>query len=274
MVAKIHRSTVGPVADNLETWAGGPIGDSVTCVLAGNPGPMTLDGTNTWVVSPPGSDSAIIIDPGPDDVSHLEAVVAAARGRRISDVLITHGHPDHTAGARAFSELTGAPVHAADPAHRHGGGDGLDEGRTLEAGDLRLEVLRTPGHTDDSLSILLPEIGALLTGDSVLGRGTAVIAWPDGRLGPYLESLQRLRDQADGLQVLLPGHGPVLDRPVEVLEFYLAHRQARLEQVRAAVAAGAQTARAVVETVYSDVDPSLWPAAELSVEAQLEYLRT
>lgn len=262
------------MGDDVETWAGGRINDSVRCVLAGNPGPMTLDGTNTWVVSPPGSDAAVVVDPGPDDASHLEAVVAAAGGRRISDVLVTHGHADHTAGARAFSELTGAPVHAADPAHRHGGGGGLEEGQTLEVGGLRLEVLRTPGHTEDSLSILLPGLRALLTGDSVLGRGTAVIAWPDGRLGPYLTSLQRLRDAADGLEVLLPGHGPVLERPVEVLEFYLAHRRARLDQVRAAVAGGAVTAKDVVEVVYADVDRSVRPAAELSVEAQLEYLRS
>jgi glyoxylase-like metal-dependent hydrolase (beta-lactamase superfamily II) len=109
----------------------------------------------------------------------------------------------------------------------------------------------------------------------VLGRGTTVVAHPDGRLADYLESLHRLRDLADAeVDVLLPGHGPVLEGPTDVIDHYLRHRQERLEQVRAAVAAGDQDAQAVVRRVYSDVDPALWPAAELSVRAQLDYLRT
>jgi glyoxylase-like metal-dependent hydrolase (beta-lactamase superfamily II) len=139
---------------------------------------------------------------------------------------------------------------------------------------LRVEVVATPGHTTDSLSFLLPQTHALLTGDTVLGRGTTVVAHPDGRLDQYLDSLQRLSELSGiaQLELLLPGHGPVLDSPAEVINYYLTHRRARLAQVSAAVAAGARSAPDVVAVVYADVDPTLWPAAELSVRAQLQYL--
>jgi glyoxylase-like metal-dependent hydrolase (beta-lactamase superfamily II) len=236
---------------------------------------MTLDGTNTWLVWAPGSTRAIVVDPGPDDEPHLSAVLGAAqeRGLQVASTLLTHGHLDHSAGARRFAELTGSEVRALDPAHRYGG-EGLADGERIEVDGLRLEVLATPGHTTDSLSFLLPGLQALLTGDTVLGRGTAVIAHPDGRLGEYLSSLARLRDlcASTGVELLLPGHGPVLEQPTDALQGYLTHRQARLEQVRQAVAAGARTAPEVVAMVYAEVDPVLWPAAELSVRAQLDYL--
>jgi glyoxylase-like metal-dependent hydrolase (beta-lactamase superfamily II) len=262
---------VEPIA----SWAGGPVSESIYCVLAGNPGPMTLDGTNTWLLAAPGATRGIVIDPGPDDERHLTAVLELARRRgvRITETLLTHGHLDHSAGARRFAELTGAGVRALDPAHRHGG-EGLSDGETIDVDGLRLQVVATPGHTADSLSFLVPELGALLTGDTVLGRGTAVVAHPDGRLGEYLDSLNRLSELAKAaeLGLLLPGHGPVLHRPIDVIQGYLNHRAARLDQVRSAVAGGASRASQVVEIVYADVDPVLWPAAELSVQAQLRYL--
>jgi glyoxylase-like metal-dependent hydrolase (beta-lactamase superfamily II) len=257
-------------------WRGGEPVPVARCVLAPNPGPLTLDGTNTWVLSVPGSSSALVVDPGPDDEQHLAAVLAAvrARGAQVSAVLLTHGHPDHAAGARRFAELSGAGVRALDPAHRFGG-EGLSDGEVVAAGDLELRVVATPGHSGDSLCFLLPSARALLTGDTVLGRGTTVVAHPDGRLADYLASLRAL----EGLCVdaepewVFPGHGPVLPRPVEVVRHYLTHRRQRLAQVADAVAAGAREPGEVVERVYADVDRSLWPAAELSVRAQLEYLR-
>jgi len=243
-------------------------------VLAPNPSPMTLDGTNTWVIAEPGSSRALVVDPGPDDETHLRLVLGAATAgdRRVTHVVLTHGHPDHAAGAARFAELAGAPVGALDPAHRLGT-DGFTAGAVLDAGGCELRVIATPGHTADSLSLLLDADGALLTGDTVLGRGTTVIA-SDGSLGDYLRTLDDLRALADeaGLRVLLPGHGPLLSDPAGVLDYYIAHRRERLGQVRAALAAGARTPAEVVALVYADVDRALWPAAEQSVRAQLDYL--
>jgi glyoxylase-like metal-dependent hydrolase (beta-lactamase superfamily II) len=257
-------------------WRGGSGADSAWCVLAPNPGPMTLDGTNTWVLAAPGATSALVVDPGPAHEGHLAAVLEAvrARGADVAEVLLTHRHWDHAEGAVRFSELAGGvPVRALDPAYRLGD-EGLGDGDVVRAGELELVVVGTPGHTSDSLSFLLPASAALLTGDTVLGRGTTVVEHPDGRLADYLDSLGRLRELAGAGEVvsILPGHGPVLDDALRAIEGYQAHRAQRLDQVRAAVAAGAQSPRAVVETVYADVDPALWPAAERSVQAQLVYL--
>jgi glyoxylase-like metal-dependent hydrolase (beta-lactamase superfamily II) len=234
-------------------------------VLAPNPGPMTLDGTNTWVLRAPGSEACVVVDPGPLHEGHLAAVAACGP---VAQVLLTHGHLDHSEGAARLRELTGAPVRALDPSQRLGG-EGLAEGDVVVAAGLELRVLPTPGHTSDSLSFLLPD--AVLTGDTVLGRGTTVVAHPDGVLADYLRSLARLQELGD--LAVLPGHGPELPSAGTAAAQYLAHRQTRLAQVRAAVAAGHTTPRAVVELVYADVDRAVWPAAELSVRAQLLYLQ-
>jgi glyoxylase-like metal-dependent hydrolase (beta-lactamase superfamily II) len=246
------------------------------CVLAPNPSPMTLDGTNTWVIAEPGSSAVVVVDPGPEDEAHLRQVldVACAGDRHVAQIVLTHGHLDHAAGAGRFAELSGAPVGALDPALRLGT-EGYGPGDVIDAAGCELRVVATPGHTADSLSLLLSADGGLLTGDTVLGRGTTVIA-SDGSLGDYLRTLGELRTMADdaGLRVLLPGHGPLLSDPAAVLDYYIAHRKERLDQVRAALATGAHTPAEVVAVVYADVDKSLWPAAELSVRAQLDYLNS
>jgi glyoxylase-like metal-dependent hydrolase (beta-lactamase superfamily II) len=225
---------------------------------------MTLEGTNTWLLRAPDSEQAVVVDPGPLLEGHLAAV--AAQGP-VALILLTHGHYDHSEGANRLAELTGAAVRALDPRHRLGD-EGLTEGDVVAAGGLELRVAHTPGHSSDSLCFVLPE--AVLTGDTILGRGTTVVAHPDGVLADYLVSLRRLRDLGD--VTVLPGHGPELASAATAAQQYLDHREQRLEQVRAAVAAGAVTAREVVETVYADVDRVLWPAAEMSVRAQLDYL--
>lgn len=244
------------------------------CVLAPNPSPMTLDGTNTWVIAEPGSAAVLVVDPGPDDDGHLRRVVdvACARERRVAQIVLTHGHRDHSAGATRFAAMTGAPVLALDPAHRLGS-EGLTEGDVLTAAGCEVRVVATPGHSADSVSLLLASDDALLTGDTVLGRGTTVIA-QDGRLGDYLRTLDDLRALAGsaGLRVLLPGHGPVLHDPAAVLDYYIAHRRERLDQIRAALANGARTPAEIVDVVYGDVDPAVRRAAESSVRAQLDYL--
>ncbi|MGC5034160.1 MBL fold metallo-hydrolase [Streptomyces sp. DT190] len=253
----------------------GPATARAVNVLAPNPSAMTLDGTNTWILSEPDSDLAVVVDPGPLDEGHLRQVVSTAEraGKRIALTLLTHGHPDHAAGAALFAELTGTRVRALDPALRLGD-EGLAAGDVITTGGLELRVVPTPGHTSDSLCFHIPADRAVLTGDTVLGRGTTVVAHPDGRLGDYLDSLRRLRSLTvdDGVHTVLPGHGPVLEDAQGVVEYYLAHRATRLAQVETAVEDGHRTAAEVVAHVYADVDRSLWPAAELSVRAQMEYL--
>ncbi len=235
---------------------------------------MTLDGTNTWLVAEPGASAAIVVDPGPGDEGHLRRVHAAATeaGQRIEKIVLTHGHPDHSDGARRLAELAGAPVLAVDPAHRLGP-DSLGPGDTVRAGGCELRVIETPGHSADSVCLLLEADGAVLTGDTVLGRGTTVIGG-DGSLSDYLRSLDRLRALTDsqGLTALLPGHGPMLADPAGTLDYYIAHRAERLAEVTAAVAAGETTLSGIVARVYVDVDRALWPFAEWSVRAQLAYL--
>jgi glyoxylase-like metal-dependent hydrolase (beta-lactamase superfamily II) len=249
--------------------------ERATCVLAPNPSAMTLDGTNTWIIAEPGSDEAVIVDPGPKDGKHLRRVLKTveAQGRRVGLILLTHGHPDHSAGAAKFARLAGGgiKVRALDPKHRLGD-EGLAEGDVVTNGGLELRIMETPGHSDDSLTFWLPADGAVLTGDTVLGYGTTVL---EGSLGDYMTSLDRLRTFSADVEAatILPGHGPKLDDPIAALDHYIDHRRERLAQVEAAVEAGASTAREVVERVYADVDKSLWPAAEWSVQAQLDYLR-
>lgn len=251
------------------TVDGPPAGLPAWCTLvrADNPGPMTLDGTNTYVLR--ANAGVVVVDPGPLDEDHLQRVASHGPVLR---TLLTHGHPDHAGGAARFHELTGAEVLASDPAYRLGTIAGVDDGASVGVPGLDVRVLRTPGHTADSVCFVVEAAGerALLTGDTVLGRGTTVVAHPDGRLADYLASLQRIEEL--GRLPLLPGHGPVRDDAAALAAAYLAHRRDRLEQVRAAVAAGAVTAQDVVRRVYADVDPVLWPAAELSVRAQLDYL--
>jgi len=235
---------------------------------------MTLDGTNTWLVAEPDSESAVVVDPGPDDHVHLRRVVSVAEqaGRRVAAIVLTHGHFDHSAGARTLAELTGAPVRAVDLAHRLGS-EGLPPGTVVSEGGCELEVIATPGHSSDSVSLYLRADRAVLTGDTVLGRGTAVLA-QDGSLADYLRSLDKLRALADAadLAKLLPGHGPLVASPATTLDFYVTHRAERLAEIRAALAAGDRTMDQIVARVYADVDRALWPFAEMSVRAQLAYL--
>lgn len=225
---------------------------------------MTLEGTNTWIL---GSRRTIVVDPGPDDEGHLRRVADEAGD--VALILLTHGHPDHSAGARTLAQRLGVPVRAVDPTHRLGE-EGLGDGEHVTVDDLVVTVLATPGHSSDHVCFVLPEQGAVLTGDHVLGRGTTVVAHPDGRMRDYLDSLSRLADV--GATRLLPGHGPIVDDPAEVIAYYVRHRAERLREVEAAVHAGAKTAREVVERVYADVDRALWGAAEWSVRAQLDLL--
>jgi glyoxylase-like metal-dependent hydrolase (beta-lactamase superfamily II) len=231
---------------------------------------MTLDGTNTYLLRAAGSDAAVVVDPGPMDQQHLSAVAESAG--TVALVLLTHGHPDHADGARTLQEMTGAPMAAVDPRFCVDAEPIVGGTRYAGVAGLDVRVLATPGHTGDSVSFVVAgDEPGLLTGDTILGRGTTVVAHPDGRLRDYLGSLAAIRD-LEGPVTLLPGHGPAGGDARERATAYLVHRAQRLEQVRAALAAGDTTPGQVVRRVYADVDESLWPAAELSVRAQLDYL--
>jgi glyoxylase-like metal-dependent hydrolase (beta-lactamase superfamily II) len=246
-----------------------PVTETASVLLCDNPGIMTLDGTNTWVLRGPGSDEMVIVDPGPDDDAHLERIAALGK---IPLVLISHKHDDHTGGIDKLVGLTGAVVRAVGSGFLRGLGGPLTDGEVIDAAGLRITVMATPGHTADSLSFVVDD--AVLTADTVLGRGTTVIDNEDGSLRDYLESLRRL--QGLGQRTVLPGHGPDLADLSQVTAMYLAHREERLDQVRGAlrVLGEEASARQVVEHVYTDVDQKLWDAAEKSVQAQLDYLRT
>lgn len=269
----------------MSDWTGGSFGSRAFCVLAPNASPMTLDGTNTWVLREPGSERSVVVDPGPADPGHLAAIRDVAG--EVATVLLTHHHADHAEAAREFAESVGCGVRALDPALRLGS-EGLGAGDVVEVDGLEIHVVATPGHTADSLSFVLPAERTVLTGDTVLGRGTTVVAHPDGELGAYLGSLDRLHALADAQEIatIWPGHGPVIADALPVLDHYITHRHQRLEQVRealrelhAAARGGVPLShetlpRRIVEIVYADVDEVLWPAAELSVRAQLAYLHS
>lgn len=245
-----------------------PVTETASVLLCDNPGLMTLEGTNTWVLKGPGSDEMVVVDPGPEDDEHIARIAELGT---IPLVLISHRHEDHTGAVDKIVDRTGAVVRAVGSGFLRGLGGPLTDGEVIDAAGLRITVMATPGHTADSVSFLLDD--AVLTADTVLGRGTTVIDKEDGSLSDYLESLQRLHGL--GHRTVLPGHGPDLDDLEAVSAMYLAHREERLDQVREALRVLGEdaTTRQIVEHVYTDVDEKLWDVAEWSVQAQLDYLR-
>jgi glyoxylase-like metal-dependent hydrolase (beta-lactamase superfamily II) len=245
----------------------------VTRVLAPNPSSMTLDGTNTYVLGAPGSGQAEVVDPGPDDAAHLAAVEAAlgARDARCVAVLVTHHHGDHAEAALPWGERFQAPVAAALPEVAGPRGRVLVPGERLGFAGTTIGVVPTPGHTADHLAFRL-ESGAVLVGDHVLGRGTSVVTYPEGDVLAYLESLRRVHDL--GPSALYCGHGPELtEDPVGVLDYYLAHRAFREQQILAGLAAGPRTVEELVAVIYADYPREVWPAAAQSTRATLAKLR-
>jgi glyoxylase-like metal-dependent hydrolase (beta-lactamase superfamily II) len=255
---------------------------------ADNPGPMTLDGTRTYVLRAPGAPGCVVVDPGPELEPHLAALADAGP---VGLVLVTHRHADHTGGLARFRELTGAPSRGVLPEFC-AAAEPLADGEVLTTAGLRLEVLATPGHTADSVCLVVSAVDdpasgtVVLTGDTVLGRGTTVLAEPDGSLRDYLASLDRLGTlDLPGPVLGLPGHGPVIPDLGAAVRAYREHRLERLDQVRTALAAlGTRLPDAgeplpdtlldaVTGTVYADVDPTVLGAARSSVRAQLDYLR-
>ncbi len=243
----------------------------VRAVVAANPGPLTLDGTRTYVV---GGDPCLVIDPGPMLGFHLDAVEIEIGESEVAAVCLTHWHPDHAEGAAELVVRLGAQLAAtAESAERAAldePGLELGEGVEIEFDGGRLRTVLTPGHCPDHACFYWPETGALFTGDTILGEGTSMIAPPEGDMAAYLASLERLRGLES--EVIYPGHGPVIHETERVIEEYIAHRMEREQQVIEALAAGALKPAEIRAAVYEDLDPLLHGAAEGSVLAHLNKL--
>ena len=255
-------------------------------VVADNPGPFTFTGTGTYIVgrAEPGA-AVAVIDPGPMDMAHLEALLAATAGRRVSHVLVTHTHRDHAPLAQPFAEATGAPILAARPPARetHASGtldeeeDGdfapdvvLNGGEVIEGDGWTLEAMFTPGHASNHMAFALREENGLFCGDHVMGWSTTVVAPPDGNMRQYMASLDAVI--ARDFDVLWPTHGAPVTKVRPFLAAYRAHRLDREAQIAARLAAGDRTIAEMVPDLYAAVDPRLWPAASLSVLAHLTKL--
>jgi len=252
-------------------------------VIARNPGPFTFTGTGTYIV---GSDApggtVAVLDPGPPDDAHLAALLEAVRGQTVSHVLVSHTHRDHAPLARPFAEATGAVVLAARPPHTlvHASGGThedddddfhpdrvLTDGERIAGDGWTLETVATPGHASNHLAFALLEENALFTGDHVMGWSTTVVTPPDGSMSDYMASLEKV--MARGFDTLWPTHGPPVRAPGPFLDAYLAHRMEREAQIIGRLRAGDRTIAEMIPRLYAAVDPRLWPAASLSVQAHL-----
>ena len=241
-------------------------------IVAANPSMMTGPGTNTYLV---GIDEIVVIDPGPGDAEHLDAI-AGCGGDRIRWILLTHTHEDHSPGALGLKKRTGAEILA------FGGGDGkgkvrldgtLGDNSIIEATEFHLTALHTPGHASDHLCFLLNEERTLFTGDHIMQGSTVVIRPPDGDMGAYLRSLERIKQIRPRLRAIAPGHGHLITNPLAAIDEYIEHRLAREQQVLSAVEErGSATVTELVDQIYVDLAPELHPMARYSVWAHLRKL--
>jgi glyoxylase-like metal-dependent hydrolase (beta-lactamase superfamily II) len=260
------------------------VAPGVRRIVANNPGPYTFLGTNTYLV---GSGEVAVIDPGPADEAHLSAIAAATRGERISHILITHSHRDHCDGALPLQRRLGGDIVAYGPTGtaRGAGAPGLGDsfvdaafrpdlpvgdGDTVKARGFALDVLHMPGHAPDHLCFALVGKRTMFTGDHVMGWNTTVIAPPEGDMGDFIASLERLMQRHD--KVFLPGHGGRIETPQRVVRAYITHRKWREQNILACIDDGVSTSPRIVAKLYGALDASLKEAAALSVLAHLEHL--
>jgi glyoxylase-like metal-dependent hydrolase (beta-lactamase superfamily II) len=263
-----------------------PAGDGVLRVTARNPGPFTFHGTNSYVV---GDARCFVVDPGPDQPEHVDALAAAVNGRPVDAILLTHTHRDHTGLVANMQAETAAPVigggphrparpmHADEAGRLEASADTaiafdrvLDDGEALTLGNVPVTAIATPGHCANHFAFAIGRDGLLLSGDHVMAWSTTVVAPPDGSMQDYMRSLDRLLARED--TAYLPGHGGPVERPADFVRGLIAHRRAREAAIMARLAAGDRTIPPIVDALYRDVDPRLHAAAGLSVLAHLEDL--
>ena len=272
-----------PFVKNIDFKPGAPdtVLPGVRRVIADNPGPFTYTGTGTYLI---GTRDVAVIDPGPDDGDHLDALEAAIGAARVSHILITHTHSDHCGGAKRFAERTGAPLvgfgahpvksreHDA-PALDEGADYGyapdeiIGDGAVIETDEWRIEAVHTPGHLSNHLCFALPAHKALFTGDHMMGWATTVVAPPDGDMGAYLDSLDLLLARDD--EIYLPTHGAPIKTPHRFVRAVKAHRLMRDAQILDQLGKGRTQIKDMVAAMYADVDPRLHKAAALNVLAHL-----
>ncbi|MDO9474105.1 MAG: MBL fold metallo-hydrolase [Caulobacter sp.] len=253
-------------------------------VVANNPGPFTFLGTGTYIIG--AGDSVAVIDPGPDLDDHLQAILKATEGERITHIFVTHNHLDHSPLARPLQALTGAvtygcpiesPLGSDGDIQMEAGDDrgfvadiGVCDGGTFQGEGWTIEAIATPGHTSNHICYALHEENALFSGDHIMGWSTTVISPPDGDMGDYFASLDRIK--ARGFSTLWPTHGPPITQPGPFVQAYIDHRRNREAQILAAIGQGLTRIKAMVPVLYKDVDPRLHPAAAHSVLAHTLHL--
>lgn len=273
-----------PFVRDLDVAYGVPerISPLIRRIIANNPGPFTYTGTATFLVGS-GQAALAVIDPGPPDANHLDALVSAIGDQPVSHILVTHTHRDHSPLSAALAAITGAPILAAGPApsYRDEAGEELDagqdtdfrpddhliDGQRIVGPDWTLEVLATPGHASNHLAFGLVEENALFSGDHIMGWSTTIVARPDGDMAAYFRSLDKV--MARGFSTLWPTHGPPVTDPAPFLQAYRDHRLYREAQILAQLTDQPQAIRDMVPILYAQVDARLWPAAARSVEAHL-----
>jgi glyoxylase-like metal-dependent hydrolase (beta-lactamase superfamily II) len=253
-------------------------------VIADNPGPFTYTGTGTYIV---GQGEVAVIDPGPNDPAHLQAILAAVAGERVAAIVITHHHSDHSPLAGPLKAETGAPIYGC-PVTKHveeeAGAPRMEAGHDLafqpdvnlcgggavEGPGWTLEAIATPGHTSNHLCYALPQENACFTGDHIMGWSTTVITPPDGDMTDYLKSLQVIRER--GFATLWPTHGPPIRDVAAFIDAYAEHRRERMDQILLALSKGPATIRELVPSLYRDVDARLHPAAARSMLAAIIHM--
>lgn len=254
-------------------------------VICNNPGPFTFTGTGTYII---GNGTVAVIDPGPIDETHMEAILAALEpDETVSHIIITHTHGDHSPGSAPLKQKTGAPIYGMSPTkHESVDGPQMEEdadetfapdhevahGDIITGGDWSLEAVHTPGHMAAHICYALREEKALFTGDHVMGWSTSVIIPPDGSMRDYMQSLDLLLARDD--EIYWPTHGTSIDKPQDFVRAYITHRRGREAQVLAQLKAGQSNIREMVKVVYAAVDERLHPAAALSMLAHLQDLTT